>query len=71
MRLRKTKFDDGFQAYLTQDAILVGEAGIPMMMDLHNTQLPLDLIPFDKAKKCKNKHKYVHFICMIKNFLVY
>lgn len=68
MKIRKTKFDDGFQAYLTQDAVLVGEAGIPMMMDLHNTQLPLDLIPFDKAKKCKDKHKYVHFYMHDKEF---
>lgn len=34
MRRRKTIFDDGFQAYLTEGATVVGEAGIPMLMDL-------------------------------------
>ncbi|SEH28973.1 DUF4417 domain-containing protein [Selenomonas sp. KH1T6] len=66
--MKKSKFDDGFQAYLTKDALLVGEPGIPMMMNLHNTELPLDIIPFDKAKKCKDKRKYVHFYMHDKEF---
>ena len=65
---KKTKFDDDFQAYLTKDAVLVGEPGIPMMMNLHNTELPLDIIPFDKAKRCKNRNKYVHFYMHDKEF---
>ena len=32
--MRKTIFDDGFQAYLTEGATIVGAAGIPMLMDL-------------------------------------
>jgi len=59
--MRKTIFDDGFQAYLTEGAQLVGEPGIPMLMDLDNVQIPLDLIPFSKAGRSNNKRKYVHF----------
>lgn len=61
MRIRKTIFDDGFQEYLTKDATIVGAPGIPMMMDLNNTQIPQDIIPFDKALHCSNKRQYVHF----------
>lgn len=61
MRRRKTIFDDGFQAYLTEGATFVGEAGIPMMMDLGNVQVPRDMIPFEKAIKCKDRRKYIHF----------
>ncbi|MCD8290998.1 MAG: DUF4417 domain-containing protein [Prevotella sp.] len=57
----KTIFDDGFQAYLTDGAYLVGDPGIPMLMDSGDTQIPLDMIPFTKAKSCKNKRQYVHF----------
>lgn len=59
--MRKCKFDDGFQAYLTENAVLVGEPGIPMLMDLNNAEIPKDLVPFEKAKRCKNKRQYVHF----------
>ena len=61
MRKRKTVFDDGFQAYLTEGATIVGKPGIPMLMDLDNTQIPKDIIPFSKARKCINKRQYVHF----------
>lgn len=61
MRLRKTIFDDGFQSYLTEGAIFVGEPGIPVMMDLGNAQIPKDMIPFDRARTCSNKRQYVHF----------
>ena len=61
MRKRKTVFDDGFQAYLTEGATIVGKPGIPMLMDLNNTQIPKDMIPFSKARKCTNKRQYVHF----------
>ena len=37
--MRKTIFDDGFQAYLTEGATIVGAAGIPMLMDLDNVQI--------------------------------
>lgn len=60
--MKKTnKYDDGFQAYLTEDAVLVGEPEIPMLMDLDNAEIPKDLIPFTKARKCSNKRQYVHF----------
>ncbi len=61
MRRRKTIFDDGFQAYLTEGAVLVGEPGIPMLMDLDNTQIPKDMVSFGKINTCKNKRQYVHF----------
>lgn len=61
MRIRKTIFDDGFQEKLTVGATVVGSPGIPMLMDLGNTQVPHDLIPFTKAKYCRNKRQYVHF----------
>ncbi len=59
--MRKTIFDDGFQAYLTEGATLVGDAGIPMLMNLNNAQVPKSLVPFSKAKTCPNKRQYVHF----------
>lgn len=61
MRKRKSIFDDGFQAYLTDGATFVGEPGIPMLMDLNNVQIPRDLIPFDQAAQCPDKRQYVHF----------
>ncbi len=59
--MKKTILDDGFQAYLTKGAILVGEPGIPMLLDLKNTQIPKGIVPFNKIKTEKNKNKYVHF----------
>ena len=32
-----------------------------MLMDLRNAEVPLSVIPFSKAKSCKNKRQYVHF----------
>ena len=59
--MHKTILDDGFQAYLTEGAMLVGSPGIPMMMDLRNTQIPKSIIPFSKALHCSDKRQYVHF----------
>ena len=59
--MKKTLLDDGFQAYLTKDAELVGEAGIPCLLDLKNTQIPKALVPFNKIGVEKDKNKYVHF----------
>ena len=56
----KHKIDDDFQSYLTEGATFVGEPGIPMMMDLKNTQIPKGLVPINKIKYEKNKNKYVH-----------
>ena len=59
--MKKTILDDGFQSYLTEGAVLTGDAGIPMLMNLHNAQVPIDIVPFEKARKEKDKRKYVHF----------
>lgn len=57
---RKTVLDDGFQEYLTEGAVLVGAPGIPMLMDLPNAQIPRGMIPFEKARTCKNhRHMYI------------
>lgn len=68
MRIRKTIFDDGFQSYLTEGASVVGDAGIPVLMNLGNTQIPKDIVPFSKAKRCDNKRQYVHFYEYDKQF---
>ena len=68
MRRRKTIFDDGFQAYLTEGATIVGDAGIPMLMNLDNVQIPRDLVPFGKLNTCRDKRKYVHFYQHDKEF---
>lgn len=66
--MRKTIFDDGFQAYLTEGAELVGDAGIPMLMHLDNVQIPKDMLPFGKIRVCKNHRQYVHFYQHDKEF---
>jgi len=68
MKTRKTVFDDGFQAYLTEGAVLVGDCGIPMLMDLKNTQIPRDIVPFSKLNTNKDKRKYIHFYLHDKEF---
>ena len=68
MHKRRTIFDDGFQSYLTDGATLVGEPGIPMLMNLGDLQVPKSMIPFSKAKTCKNKRQYVHFYQHDKEF---
>lgn len=66
--MKKTILDDGFQSQLTVGATLVGTPGIPMLMNLNNVQIPKDLVPFSKAKTCKNKRQYVHFYQHDKEF---
>ena len=61
MYIRKSKYDDGFYSYLTEGAYLVGDCGIPMLMDLKNAQIPRDLVPFSKIRTVADKRKYVHF----------
>lgn len=68
MPKRKSIFDDGFQEYLTRNAFLTGEPGIPCLMDLKNTQIPKGMIPFSKASTCKNHRQYVHFYMYDKEF---
>ncbi len=59
--MRKTLLDDGSYPYLTEGAELVGEPGIPALMDIDNAQVPVKMIPFEKAKKAQDKRQYVHF----------
>lgn len=66
--MRKTLLDDGSYPYLTEGAELVGEPGIPALLDLKNTQIPRSLIPFEKASRTKNKRQYVHFYMHDKYF---
>ncbi len=68
--MKKTLIDDGSFPYLTEGADFVGDAGIPMLMNLDNVQIPRKLIPFDKAKKTNaDKRSYVHFYIHDKYFL--
>ena len=67
--MHKTILDDGFHAYLTEGAEFVGDAGIPMLLDLKNTQIPKALIPFEKIHSKKyDKRRYVHFYMHDKYF---
>ena len=66
--MKKTILDDGSYPYLTEGAELVGEPGIPALLDIDNTQIPKDIIPFEKIKKEKNKRQYVHFYMHDKYF---
>ena len=59
--MKKTIFDDGYHSYLVEGARFVGEPGIPMLMDLNNTQIPKGLVPYTKVRTNKEKRKYVHF----------
>lgn len=59
--MKKTLLDDGFSSYLVEGARFIGEPGIPVLMDLHNADIPKKLIPFTKAKYTKDKRQYVHF----------
>ena len=61
MRIRKSIFDDGFQAYLTEDASFSGVPGIPNLMNIQNSEVPKGMISFNKAATCKNHRQYVHF----------
>lgn len=66
--MKKLIIDDGFQAYLTEGASFITPPGIPVLMDLKNTQVPKDIIPFEKAKRSLNKRAYVHFYMHDKYF---
>lgn len=66
--MKKYIIDDGFQAYLTEGAALVGSPGIPMLVNMHNTVVPADIIPFEKCRREQNRRKYVHFYMHDKGF---
>ncbi|MCD8110658.1 MAG: DUF4417 domain-containing protein [Clostridiales bacterium] len=67
--MKKTILDDGSFPYLTEGADFVGEAGIPMLLDLDNIQVPKGMLPFEKAKQSNfSKRQYVHFYMHDKYF---
>jgi len=67
--MKKTILDDGSYPYLTEGVDLVGDPGIPMLLDIDNTQVPKGLIAFEKAKlPGQNKRQYVHFYMHDKYF---
>lgn len=66
--MKKTLIDDGSYPYLTEGANFVGDAGIPMLLDLKNAQIPKAMIPFEKAKRAADKRCYVHFYMHDKGF---
>ena len=58
---KENRFDDGFQAYLTEKANFVGQIKMPEILDMKNTSIPKELISFEKIKTSKNKRGYIHF----------
>ena len=66
--MRRTILDDGYHNYLVQDVRLVGDPGIPMLVDMHNTMVPKAMVPFDKARSKGARGKYVHFYMHDKYF---
>lgn len=66
--MKKTILDDGFQSYLTEGAALVGAPEIPMLVNMHNTVVPTDIVPFEKCRREQNRRKYVHFYMHDKGF---
>ena len=57
--MKKTILDDGFHQYLTDGASFIVPPGIPVLMNLHNTQVPKDIIPFEKAKSIVKKQEVI------------
>lgn len=66
--LSKIIMDDGFCNHLVKDTALIGDPGIPMLVNMHNTEIPKDMIPFEKCRTEKNKRKYIHFYMHDKYF---
>ncbi len=64
-----SKIDDDFYAFLTEDVPLIGDAEIPMLMDLRNASVPKGLVPFEKIAKDTDRHKYVHFYVYDNKFI--
>lgn len=58
---RCNKIDDMFYSYLTDGVPLVGDAEIPMLMDLNNTCVPRALVAYEKLKSDLDFRKYIHF----------
>ena len=60
--MSKNLIDDGFKAYLVQEAEFDGEWEIPVIYADEEINVPKDIIPFDKRNVVKDKkEKFVHF----------
>ena len=59
--MKKILYDDGFNSYLVEGATFDGEAGIPVLQNMNNLQVPKELIPFTKSRKNLKRRKFVHF----------
>lgn len=66
--LKKLLYDDGFSNYLVEGATFIGDAGIPVLQNMNNLQVPRDLISFTKSRKNPNKRMFVHFYVHDKYF---
>lgn len=61
--MSKTVIDDGFAAYLVEEAEFDEKWEIPFIKN-EEIDIPKDIIPFDKIKKISNKNEenvYIHF----------
>lgn len=59
--MKKILYDDGFNSYLVNGATFIGEAGIPVLQNMKNLQVPKALISFSKSRTNFNRRKFVHF----------
>ena len=66
--MQKVIYDDGYNSYLVKGATFVGEAGIPVLQNMKNVQVPKELIPFTKSRKNLDRRKFVHFYVHDENF---
>lgn len=58
---KKNRFDDGFQAYLTEKANFIGDIKMPEIMHNSNISIPKELISFEKLRTSDTKRGYIHF----------
>lgn len=66
--MKKILYDDGFNSYLVEGATFIGDAGIPVLQNMNNLQVPKELIPFTKSRKNLERRKFVHFYVHDDNF---
>ena len=65
---KKTFYDDGFQDHLVEGCNLLGEEGIPELLNIQNTEIPRCLIPFSKLRTSRQRRGYIHFYIHDKYF---
>lgn len=49
--MKKILYNDGFNSYLVEGATFIGDAGIPVLQNMNNLQVPKELISFTKSRK--------------------